>query len=93
MREAEKGHISRACLRKKSDGAKKTRATHAVEETSEDDDVLGLNNCATAETHKIKSSRTEPIWIHPKVNGCQLQMKLDTGSALTILPASIFHEH
>ena len=88
-----KGHISRACPPKKSDGAKKTRATHAVEETSEDDDVFALHNCATAETHKIKSSRTEPIWIHPKVNGCQLQMELDTGSALTILPASMFHEH
>ena len=42
-----------------------------------------LHNCATAETHKIKSSRTKPIWIHPQVNGCQLQMELDTGSALT----------
>ena len=28
-----------------------------------------------------------------KVNGCQLQMELDTDSALTILPASMFHEH
>ena len=88
-----KGHISRACPRKKSDGAKKTCATHAVEETSEDEVVFALHNCTTAETHKIKSSRTEPIWIHPKVNGCQLQMELDTGSALTILPASMFHEH
>ena len=79
--------------RKKSDGAKKTCATHAVEETSEDDVVFALHNCTTTETHKIKSSRTEPIWIHPKVNGCQLQMELDTGSALTILPASMFHEH
>ena len=52
-----KGHISRACPRKKSDGAKKTRATHAVEETSEDDVVFALHNCTTAETHKIKSSR------------------------------------
>ena len=88
-----KGHISRACPRKKSNGAKKTRATHAVEETSEDDDVFALHNCATAETHTIKSSQTEPIWIHPKVNGCQLQIELDTGSALTTLPASMFHEH
>ena len=88
-----KGHISRACPQKKSDGAKKTRVTHAVEETSEDDAVFALHNSTTAETHKIKSSRTEPIWILPKVNGCQLQMELDTGSALTILPASMFHEH
>ena len=27
------------------------------------------------------------------VNRCQLQIELDTGSALTILPASMFHEH
>ena len=27
------------------------------------------------------------------MNGYQLQMGLDTGSALTILPASMFHEH
>ena len=46
-----KGHISRACPRKKSDGAKKARATHAVEETSEDDVVFALHNCTTAETH------------------------------------------
>ena len=88
-----KGHIFRTCPRKKSDGAKKTRTTHAGEETSEDDNVFALHNCATAETHKIKSSRTETIWTHPKVNGCQLQMELDTGSALTILPPSMFHEH
>ena len=62
------------------------------DETPEDDDVFALHNCATAETLKIKSSRTEPIWLHPKVKGCQLQMQLDTGSALTILPASMFHE-
>ena len=48
-----KGDISRACPQKKLEGAKKTRATHAVEETSEDDDVFALHNCATAETHKI----------------------------------------
>ena len=45
-----------APVHKKSDGAKKTRATHPVEETSEDDDVIAVHNCATAETHKIKSS-------------------------------------
>ena len=50
-------------------------------------------HCTPAETQKIKSSRTEPIWIHPKVNRCQPQMELDTGSALTILPARMFHEH
>ena len=89
----QEGHISRACPWKKSNGTKKTRVTHAVEETSEDDDVFALHSCTTAEMHKIKSSRTEPIWIHSKVNECQLQMELDTGSALTILPASMFHEH
>ena len=88
----EGAHFSRLST-EKSDGAKKMPATHAVEETSEDDDVFALHFCATAETHKIKSSRTTPIWIHPKVNGCQLQMELDMGSALTILPASMFHEH
>ena len=72
---------------------RKTRATHAVGETSEGDDVFAQHNCTTAETHKIKSSRTEPIWIHPKVNGRQLQMELDTGSALTILRVSMVHEH
>ena len=70
-----------------------TRATHAVEELLENDDVFALHNCTTAETHKVKSSQTEPIWVHPKVNGRQLQIELDTGSALTILPTSMFHEH
>ena len=78
---------------KRSDGAKKTRATHAVEDTSEDYDLFALHNCGTAEAHKIKSSQTEPIWIHPKVNGCQLPMELDTGSALTVMPAIMFDEH
>ena len=67
----------------------------AVEETSEDDDVFALHNCTTAETHKILRvpERSRFGYISPKVNGCQVQMELDTGSALTILPASMFHEH
>ena len=44
-----KRHISRPCPWKRSDGAKKMRATHAVEETSEDDDVFALHYCQNAQ--------------------------------------------
>ena len=40
---------------KRSDGAKKTRATHAVEDTSEDYDVFALHNSATVEAREIKA--------------------------------------
>ena len=55
--------------RKLKTSAGKTRVAHAIQETSEDDNAFTLHNCAAAEKHNAKSSRTvNDLELKPK--GC-----------------------
>ena len=76
-----RGHIRKACksaVKSKQRPQKKIHAVHN-ERCSGDDDYLGIN-CV-----KNKNAQ-DSIWITPNVNGNEIKMELDTGSAVSIIP-------
>jgi hypothetical protein len=46
---------------------------------------------ASLELHKISKTHTNIIWTTPEVEGKPLQMELDTGSAVSVLPLSKYN--
>jgi hypothetical protein len=72
--------IRKACksaVKSKQRPQKKIHAVHN-EKCSDDDDYLGIN-CV-----KNKNAQ-DSIWITPNVNGKEIKMELDTGSAVSII--------
>lgn len=89
-----KGHIKRVCRSKAtgSTSAVKTNTTqkrvkdlHNVQHESESDSDDTL---ASLELHKVEKASSNIIWVTPEVDGKPLQMELDTGSAVSVIPYS-----
>ena len=53
---------------------------------NESDDTL-----ASLELHKVAKGGTNIIWVTPEMEGKPLQMELDTGSAVSVLPLSRYN--
>ncbi|XP_041473613.1 uncharacterized protein K02A2.6-like [Lytechinus variegatus] len=94
------GHIRSACRsskdkpkRKQRDGGKFRKAgqknVHAVETHSTSEDEEGISKIVVVENigNSLKSS---PIYISPEINGQPMQMELDTGAAVSVMPKSAF---
>ena len=88
-----KGHVKRVCRGKpikqnspaKPHSIKKKQQprVHKVQNQSDSEDTL-----ASLELHKVSKAHTNIIWVTPDVDGKPLQMELDTGSAVSVLPLS-----
>ena len=74
-----KGHIERACLSKKAQKKNQSKKTKSKTVKSvEEQELLTL----TVNTVK----RSDVISITPSIEGKQLKMELDTGSAISVIP-------
>jgi hypothetical protein len=83
-----RGHIRKACksaVKSKQRPQKKIHAVHN-EKCSDDDDYLGIN-CV-----KNKNAQ-DSIWITPNVNGKEIKMELDTGSAVSIISVLNYNKY
>ena len=87
-----KGHIKKACLADKYKKKHKTAKIHAVDETSSDEDYLGKIDVVDSVGH-VHSLHENIIWVTPKINGTEIKMELDTGSAVSIIPTSLYNKH
>ena len=84
-----KGHIKRVCRSKptsasasaKNGSKKKERDINNVQDESDSDDTF-----ASLEIHKVDKTSINIICVTPEVNGKPLQMELDTGSAVSVIP-------
>ncbi|XP_041353245.1 uncharacterized protein LOC121371430 isoform X2 [Gigantopelta aegis] len=83
-----KGHISTICRSKKTKPEKfkmslqKSKKVHQVDESKSDSESESDETALFYTTQKRKS---DVIWVHPKVEGVDFPMELDTGSALSII--------
>ena len=86
------GHIAKVCCSKLQGKPKQTPKTppqnaqvHTVEyETDEYEDLLSLK------IHNVSNPGRNVIWIDLKVDGKQLKMELDTGSAVSIITHELY---
>ena len=86
------GHIKKACRsmpKPRHNTAKRfshKKPVHAVEKNESDDS--DTDNCiASLEMNNIETSK-DVIWVTPIVEGKQLKMELDTGSAVSVITKS-----
>ena len=89
-----KGHIQRVCQSKQRGKPRNTsyptrsRNVHVVEsERDEWEDVLG-----SLEVHNINKVTSDIIWVNLKVEKKPLDMELDTGSAVSIIPYELYQK-
>ena len=85
-----RGHIRKACKSEKSTVKSKQtpqKKIHSLDnEELSDDDYLGINCVKSKSAH-------DSIWIKPNVNGNELKMELDTGSAVSVISASDYKKY
>ncbi|KAL3975969.1 inner nuclear membrane protein Man1 [Sarotherodon galilaeus] len=81
-----KGHIQKMCKSKQYDKNnkmwKRERKLHEVNETESNDSQEDL---ACLELYTMQEKDNDAIWLTPKIQGVELQMELDTGSALSLI--------
>ncbi|KAL4009353.1 hypothetical protein ACER0C_003205 [Sarotherodon galilaeus] len=82
-----KGHIQKMCKSKQYDKKKikmwkRDRKLHEVNETESNDSEEDL---ACLELYTMQEKDNDAIWLTPKIQGIELQMELDTGSALSLI--------
>ncbi|KAK3738182.1 hypothetical protein QZH41_019573 [Actinostola sp. cb2023] len=92
------GHIQRACRAKMNhpeDRTKKEQGSRVhqfnIDENDKDEED-GRSLVGSLEVHEVKGSNDGIIWITPKVDKEVIKMELDTGSAVTVLPAWKYKE-
>ncbi|CAL9701112.1 unnamed protein product [Knipowitschia caucasica] len=96
------GHIQRVCRsgksrvnkseRKTQWNAHKNKKVYNVEETAgEESDESEHTNCL--DVYHAKGGGREAIWLTPQVNGKQVKMELDTGSAVSVMAHSDFVQY
>ncbi|CAL9694783.1 unnamed protein product [Knipowitschia caucasica] len=96
------GHIQRVCRSGKSRVNKSERKTqwnvhknkkvYNIEETAgEESDESEHTNCL--DVYHAKGGGREAIWLTPQVNGKQVRMELDTGSAVSVMAHSDFVQY
>ena len=83
-----KGHIERACLSKKAQQNRNQSKKHISNKKSvksvEEEELL------TVSINTVK--RSDVISVTPKIEGKHLQMELDTGSAISVIPIRTYKE-
>ena len=91
------GHTAKMCRKKKYQGGKKGKEapvkqveTEASEE--EGDSQAGTDGNEMYHMYRCDVRREDPIFIHPKINGKDAKMELDTGAALTCMGNKKFRE-
>ena len=89
-----KDHIQRVCHSKQGGKLRSTsyptrsKNVHVVEsERDEWDDVLG-----SLEVHNVNKATSDIIWVNLKVEEQPLDMELDTGSAVSIIPYELYQK-
>lgn len=81
---SKKGHIEKACLSKK----REHKSVKYFKESSDPDpDMEPLFHI-----NKLENGKCDPILLQPKIEGKTIEMELDTGSAVTLIPHSIYKE-
>ena len=85
---SKKGHIERACLSKKAQQNRNQSKKHISNKKSvksvEKEELL------TVSINTVK--RSDVISVTPKIEGKHLQMELDTGSAISVIPIRTYKE-
>ena len=85
---SKKGHIERACLIKKAQQNRNQSKKHISNKKSvksvEEEELL------TVSINTVK--RSDVISVAPKIEGKHLQMELDTGSAISVIPIRTYKE-
>lgn len=85
-----KGHIKAACKSQRKTGKNK-EPVHKVTQGSDsdsDDKFLG-----TMELNTVSAENTNIIWVTPEIENTPLKMELDTGSAVSIIPVTMYERH
>jgi hypothetical protein len=92
-----KGHIIRVCRGKPSKQSSPTKPSSSkkkgpeVHEVQNESDSDSEDTLTSLELHKVSKAHTNIIWVTPEVEGKPLQMELDTGSAVSVLPLSKYN--
>ncbi|XP_028416384.1 uncharacterized protein K02A2.6-like [Dendronephthya gigantea] len=88
-----KGHIKRVCRGKSQQQytpptapSRKKKGEQEVHEVQNESDSDSEDTLASLKIHKVAKGHTNIIWVTPEVEGKSLQMELDTGSAVSVLP-------
>ena len=85
---SKKGHIERACLSKKAQQNRNQSKKHISNKKSvksvEEEELL------TVSINTVK--RSDVISVTPRIEGKHLQMELDTGSAISVIPIRTYKE-
>ncbi|XP_041378038.1 uncharacterized protein K02A2.6-like [Gigantopelta aegis] len=68
----------------------KSKKVHQVDESKSDSESESDETALFYTTQKRKS---DVIWVHPKVEGIDFPMELDTGSALSIISTEFYNKH
>ena len=91
------GHIQRACKEagkpgsRKKDRKRNNKSVHQLNDSS--DNSSTESECFHLSMHSLLQKNSNAIWVEPKINGRKVKMELDTGSAVSVMPLDIFHEH
>ena len=89
------GHLAKVCQSKKdaptNPNAKKRLATHVVTEQPPVEERQEYSLFAIHDTTGVKD-KTDPLFVTVNLNGKQVPMEIDTGSAVTIMSESSFKE-
>ena len=90
------GHLAKVCQSKKDTTAsssisKKQLSTHVVTEQSPSEEKEEYSLFTIHGTKGVKA-KTDPLFVTVNLNGKQVSMELDTGSAVTIMAESKFKE-
>ena len=87
-----KGHLERACIKKKKDMARKqgTKVKYVDEQDTDDEDSFE----PMLHVHSVNHvNKVDPIMLYPSINGHTLPMELDTGSAVSVIPEHFYRQY
>ena len=89
------GHIKRACIADKKgkqgkNFVKKKTNVHALDESPSDEESF-LGNLEEQYVN-VDNMKADVIWVEMKIQNKPVNMELDTGSAVSIIPLSLYKE-
>ena len=72
----------------------RNKPVHAVVDSDEETYECDTYECASLEVHQVGSKKgSDVIWVTPQVEGRDLRMELDTGSAISAIPLRVYKQH
>ncbi|XP_040066694.1 uncharacterized protein LOC120840306 [Ixodes scapularis] len=95
------GHISPACRSKANDATKTSHRPNSTSKKASQRPLKSQVHVARDEdsaefeflAHIDNGSRSNPIWLKPRVEGQTLEMEMDTGSKYSLLPKALYEKH